>query len=106
MERTGVLVRNGLVVNRIVWADHTAEQLANDGYDHMEETTSLEDPPGIGWSWSTTDGYRRPKPEPSWVWTGIIWEPPIPYPTDGKTYLWDEPNLRWDEVPAPDPEIS
>lgn len=103
MERIGVLVRNGVVVNRIVWADHTEEQLSDDGYEHIEETTNFDDPPGIGWLWDITHGYRRPKPEPSWVWTGQIWEPPLPYPTDGKQYLWDEPTISWVEIQAVNP---
>lgn len=29
-----------------------------------------------------------------------IWHPPIPYPTDGKEYIWDDPNMMWVEVPS------
>ena len=28
------------------------------------------------------------------------YEPPVPYPTDGKQYQWDEPTLLWIEVVA------
>lgn len=27
-----------------------------------------------------------------------MWEPPIPYPTDGNRYKWDEVNLVWVKV--------
>jgi hypothetical protein len=26
------------------------------------------------------------------------WEPPTPYPDDGKIYRWDEPSTSWVEV--------
>ena len=28
-----------------------------------------------------------------------IWEAPIPYPTDGKKYEWNEETLTWIEIP-------
>jgi hypothetical protein len=36
----------------------------------------------------------------SWVrtQTGTAWEPPIPYPDDGKDYLWNEDTVAWVEV--------
>jgi hypothetical protein len=27
------------------------------------------------------------------------WEAPVPMPTDGKRYLWDEQTLSWVEIP-------
>lgn len=30
---------------------------------------------------------------PTW-----LWNPPIPYPTDGKMYGWDEANQSWVEI--------
>lgn len=53
---------------------------------------------GIGY---TFDPYRNafipPKPYPSWVLeeNTCLWEAPIPYPEDGKTYAWDEDSLSW-----------
>ena len=41
---------------------------------------------------------RNPKPFPSWsVFNESTWQwvPPIPYPTDNKTYYWDEENFCW-----------
>ena len=53
----------------------------------------------------TYDGTRfwRVKPFPSWVKNeeASEWEAPIPYPTDGKTYVWDEPTLSWKELVLP-----
>jgi hypothetical protein len=36
----------------------------------------------------------------SWVFdeASCSFRPPVPYPTTGKTYLWDEPSVSWVEV--------
>lgn len=43
------------------------------------------------------DGFIPPQPYPSWLLneTTCLWEPPVPYPTDGNRYSWDEINLEW-----------
>lgn len=105
MERIGVLVRDGVVINRIVWADHTPGDLANDGYDHMEEITHFDVKPGIGWIWDAEQGYRVPSPYPSWVWGGIHWEPPVAMPTEGGPWQWNETTKTWDEIPQPEQEL-
>jgi hypothetical protein len=39
------------------------------------------------------------KPYPSWTLnnTSFDWESPVPHPTDGKLYDWDETTLSWVE---------
>lgn len=52
------------------------------------------------------DAFIPPKPYPSWVLNTTIlnWESPIPYPTDGKVYYWDEATQSWALVePQPGP---
>lgn len=46
------------------------------------------------------DAFIAPQPLPSWVLDEKTckWSPPVPYPTDGKNYYWDEPTLSWIEV--------
>ena len=46
------------------------------------------------------DAFYSPQPAPSWTLneTSCTWEPPIPHPTDGKPYMWDEENTTWAEV--------
>lgn len=46
---------------------------------------------------STLDAFIPPKPFPSWLLntTTCTWEPPIPYPNDGKDYYWDEATQSW-----------
>jgi hypothetical protein len=46
---------------------------------------------------AVNDVFYDNQPFPSWIlnqttWT---WEAPIPYPTDGKDYSWDEATLAW-----------
>ena len=59
---------------------------------------------GIGYKYdSTNDVFYPPQPFPSWTIsaaTNWLWTAPTPYPTDGKTYRWDEPTTSWVEVPA------
>ncbi len=40
------------------------------------------------------------RPFPSWVFDEVTcrWDAPIPYPTDGNRYRWDEPTTSWVEV--------
>jgi hypothetical protein len=40
---------------------------------------------------------RPLKPYPSWLWDGLAWQPPIPYPNEGH-WQWDETVGGW--VPA------
>lgn len=47
---------------------------------------------------SQEDLFISPQPHPSWTRTGSFWNPPVPYPSDGKRYEWNEVQLRWDEV--------
>lgn len=58
---------------------------------------------GIGFSYDQQrDAFIPPKPTqyPSWVINenSCLWEPPSPYPTDGKRYKWDEPSVSWVEI--------
>ena len=100
MERIGVCVKNGVVVNAIIWADHTAEQLANEGWEHLEEVTDMIPQPSIGWTWNETEGFRPNAPFPSWIWNVDRWEAPIAEPSEGGPYTWNEQTLNWDTIPT------
>lgn len=57
---------------------------------------------GIGFTYDPElDAFIPPKPYPSWILdtNTCLWDPPVPYPNDGKTYIWDEGALSWVEVP-------
>ena len=55
---------------------------------------------GVGFTYdSTLDAFIPPKPYPSWLLNTNTcqWEPPVPYPTDGKQYYWNEDTQQWVE---------
>jgi hypothetical protein len=59
---------------------------------------------GIGYTYDEIiDGFIPPKPYASWLLntTTGLWDPPIPYPTDGKMYEWDEATQSWVEMTPP-----
>ena len=61
---------------------------------------------GIGFTYDpVNDIFVPPQPYASWTLNIIknIWEPPIPKPTDGHLYDWDEATLSW--VLKPDPTL-
>jgi hypothetical protein len=54
---------------------------------------------GIGFTYDAElDAFIPPKPFASWqlVEETCQWEAPIPYPTDGFTYAWNEAELSWE----------
>jgi hypothetical protein len=56
---------------------------------------------GLGYTYDATrDAFIPPQPYPSWVLneTSCLWDAPIPYPTDGKRYMWDEDTQNWIEI--------
>lgn len=53
---------------------------------------------GIGFTYdSQRDAFIPPKNYLSWKLNEFtcLWEPPISYPDDGKSYYWDESTLSW-----------
>ena len=53
---------------------------------------------GIGHKYDATrDAFISPQPYPSWILneTTCQWEAPIPMPTDGPYYSWDEETTNW-----------
>lgn len=64
---------------------------------------------GIGYTLDTTvveNGvigvFYAPQPYPSWILDTQTynWAAPVPYPTDGKNYVWDEATESWVFSPA------
>jgi hypothetical protein len=59
---------------------------------------------GLGYTYDEIiDGFVPPKPYASWLLntTTGLWDPPVPYPNDGKRYEWDEDTQSWVEIPDP-----
>ena len=64
---------------------------------------------GIGYTLDTTvveNGvvgvFYAPQPYPSWTISAPTWEwqAPVPYPTDGQNYIWDEVTQSWVLAPT------
>jgi hypothetical protein len=56
---------------------------------------------GIGYYYDNIkDAFIAPKPFESWILNELtlLWESPVPYPTDGQFYYWDESNKNWEVV--------
>jgi hypothetical protein len=59
---------------------------------------------GIGYTYdSYHDVFYAHSPYPSWILNTStwLWEAPVPYPTDGGEYAWDEATLSWVLIPTP-----
>ena len=56
---------------------------------------------GIGYTYDEQrDAFIPQKPYASFILNEdtCLWEPPVPYPTDGERYLWNEETISWDLV--------
>ena len=76
-----------------------------DGYPYWKQTSYnksfRKNYAGIGFAYDPArDAFIAPKPFLSWHLNEETcqWEAPIPYPTDGKEYEWDEINQSWVEI--------
>lgn len=59
--------------------------------------------PGMKYALDKDVFYNPTGPAPSWILdNNYDWQPPTPYPDDGKSYRWDEPTLAWIEVISPE----
>ena len=59
---------------------------------------------GIGYTYNETlDAFIPQQPFPSWVLSPktLDWEAPVPMPTDGEMYSWNETTQSWDLVDVP-----
>jgi hypothetical protein len=56
---------------------------------------------GIGYTYLTErDAFIPPQPFPSWTLnqSTLLWDPPVPYPNDAKSYIWDDATQSWVEI--------
>jgi hypothetical protein len=71
------------------------------GGQHPEGRPLRKNYAGIGYSYDyVRDAFIPPKPYASWVLNEntCLWDAPTPYPTNGKTYNWDENTQQWAEI--------
>ena len=74
-------------------------------YDPITNETSVDQSKafrknyaGIGYTYDVSrDAFIPPKPFASWVLneTTANWDAPVPMPTNGKMYRWDEETIQW-----------
>jgi hypothetical protein len=56
---------------------------------------------GVGFTYDLVrDAFIPPQPYPSWILNEDTcqWDSPVPYPTDGLMYEWDEDTTSWVET--------
>jgi hypothetical protein len=56
---------------------------------------------GIGYTYDTTkDAFIPPQPFNSWTLNEdtCLWNSPVPYPSDGKMYKWNEEIVNWEVI--------
>jgi hypothetical protein len=91
-EPIGVAFLQSLFGSTIVWKQTSYNKSFRENYA------------SIGYTYDPVlDAFIPPKPYPSWLLntTTCQWEAPVPYPDDGKTYVWDEATLSWVLVEQP-----
>jgi hypothetical protein len=58
---------------------------------------------GFGYTYDESrDAFIPPKPYSSWTLNEETcqWDSPVPYPTDGESYIWNEETTSWDLIPS------
>jgi hypothetical protein len=68
------------------------------GGQHPEGRPLRKNFAAIGFTYDPErDAFIAPQPYPDWVLNEdtCIWDPPIPYPSDGRIYKWDEETQNW-----------
>jgi len=102
-------INNGIVTEIIVTEQEYIDSLDGTwiqtscntrGNQHPEGRPLRGNFAGIGYTYdSGRNAFYAPQPYPSWIINNNtwLWESPIPYPTDGKVYIWDETITNWVE---------
>ena len=110
---TGNIVEQIISINNTVITDSNGVEQEQLGVDFINKLYNTRDVwkktsyhnnirknfAGIGYQYDQTrDAFIPPKPFNSWILneTTCQWKAPIPYPTDGNKYTWDEQTLSWD----------
>jgi hypothetical protein len=71
------------------------------GIHHLGGTPLRKNYAGVGFTYDRQrDAFIPPQPYASWILNEdtCLWSAPIPYPTDGKDYYWNESTLSWQEI--------
>lgn len=73
------------------WADGVVKDVHHRRAMTLEERTAKQD--AVKADWQQIGGFA------SWIFNEEMcrFEPPVPYPSDGKVYVWNEPATSWVE---------
>lgn len=77
------------------WVDGVVKDI-----HHISEISAEEKAAMIAECIAAWDASPKKQQFPSWTFCEpcCCFEAPIPYPSDGNVYYWDEPNLKWVDV--------
>ena len=105
------IVQEIIVVHNNELLDEDGNEIENNGINFLENIfghrnwkqtsynkTFRKNYAGIGYTYdSDRDAFIPPKPYESWVLneTSCNWDPPVPMPTDGNLYIWNETTISW-----------
>jgi hypothetical protein len=109
------IVTNVIVVHNNELLDQDGNEIEQKGIDFCKSlfgqdtkwiqtsynSNSRKNYAGIGYTYDAVrDAFIPQKQYASWILNEqtCTWEAPIPYPTDGSIYNWDEPTLSWVKV--------
>lgn len=96
-EQAGIDFLNNLYKSRDIWRQTSYNTYA--GEHLLGGTPFRKNYAGVGYRYDQTkDAFIPPQPYNSWTLneTTCIWDPPVPYPSDGKMYIWNETTKQWD----------
>ena len=88
-------INSGAVGNPSEWVQTSYN---THGGQHPEGRPLRKNYAGIGFTYdSQRDAFIPPKPYNSWLLNEdtCLWDSPVPYPTDGQDYEWDEETVSW-----------
>jgi len=88
---------NSNVIATALFASHDEDLINQTKITFAADSAVSCDECGVG-SYFYNGDFYPPKPYTSWVIDEetTSWKAPIEYPTDGKTYKWDEESVSWE----------
>ena len=96
-EQAGIDFLNNLFKTNDIWKQTSYNTYG--GEHKLGGTPFRKNFAGLGFKYDESlDAFIPPRPFNSWTLNEDTchWEPPVAYPTDGKTYTWNEDNQSWD----------
>jgi hypothetical protein len=96
-----LIARTGDVYRQTSYNTHGGVHYTN-GAPSADQTKAFrKNYAGLGFTYDEErDAFIPPQPFDSWTLDedSCLWDAPVPYPTDGAVYVWDEESGAWVEV--------